>query len=302
MGYEEVVDILSIVLPIFIIFACGFFLKKKFNGDIRTLSNISFNCLLPALVFKNFYSSTISGDIGWLVLFEVVLLLAIIVISIILARCFRFNKERETGLLLVASFPNAGNYGSSIILLAYGQEGFQWAIAFFVIQSMMMNSLGVLFAAQDKGGIGDTLKKLLKMPVLYAGLLGFLCQSLTIELHPIVYHPIEMLSQAMIPMLMLLLGMQLATIKRFSFAKGIALGVTIRLVLSPVLAFLLLPFFSFDEVASNVILLQAAMPAAIVPVLLANQYGREPEMVAGITLFSTIVSAGTISLLLWLLH
>jgi len=295
-------EILSIVLPIFIVFACGFFLKKRFKTDIASLSNVAFYCLLPALVFKTFYTSHISREIGWIILFAVSLMVALLLFTLLVSRCFRFDKSTEIGLLLASLFGNGGNYGSSIILLAYGQEGFDWAIAYFVIQSMMTNSFGVFLAAQDSSGIWVTLKKVLRMPILYAGLLGFLCQTLHIELHPIIYTPIELLSQAMIPLLMLILGMQLAMIKNFGFMKGVTLGVCIRLLISPLLAYFILMLFPFNDLAYKVLLLQAAMPTAVVVTLITLQYNRTPEMVAGVALFSTLFSSVTVSALLFLLQ
>jgi predicted permease len=295
-------EIISIVLPIFIVFGYGFFLKKKFDPDISSLSNVGFYCLLPALVFRTFYTSSINYEIGWLILFSLALFFAIVLASFLLAKLFRLGQSTETGLILGSSFANAGNYGSSIVLLAYGQAGFEWAITFFVIQQMLMSTFGVYIAARGKAGYVETLKKVAKMPALYAGLLGFLFQTLQIELHPVFYTPIELLSQAMIPLLMLILGMQLATIKGFGYTKGISLGVSIRLFVSPLIAYFLLMWFPFNDLANKVLLLQAAMPAAVVPTLLAIQYKRYPEMVSGITMFSTLLSAVTISVLLYLLR
>lgn len=302
MVYWHMSEIISIILPIFIVFSFGFFLKQKFDSDISTLSNVGFYCLLPALVFENFYTSSVNRDLGLLIIFAFILFFSVILISYITSKLFRFEKEAETGLILGTAFANAGNYGSSIILLAYGQAGFEWAIAFFVIQQMLMSSFGVFFAAQGQASFAVTIKKVAKIPALYAGALGYTFQSLDIELHPILYTPIELLSQAMIPLLMLVLGMQLATIKSFGFAKGISIGVTIRLIISPLIAYFLLMAFPFNDLANKVILIQAAMPTAVVPTLLAIQYNRNPEMVSGITLFSTIISSATIAFLLYILQ
>lgn len=162
-------EIISIILPIFIVFAFGFFLKKKFDTDISTLSNVSFYCLLPALVFKTFYTSSINGEIGWLVLFALVLFFVTVLLSYLLAKGFRLGKGTETGLILGSSFSNAGNYGSAIVLLAYGQAGFEWAITFWVIQLILMNTFGYFFAAQGEIGFMKTLKTVATMPSLYAG-------------------------------------------------------------------------------------------------------------------------------------
>jgi malate permease and related proteins len=52
--------------------------------------------------------------------------------------------------MLSTIFMNAGNYGGPFILFAFGEVAFQLAIAYWVIQSILMNTLGVFIA--DKQG------------------------------------------------------------------------------------------------------------------------------------------------------
>lgn len=295
-------EVVTIVLPIISIFLIGFWLKKRFDSDIKTLSAVVFYCLLPALVFKTFYQSHVSAYIGEIILFQLVLTAGLLAVVFLAAKVMGLGERERAGLILGSVFMNAGNYGTPVNMLAFGQAGFDWAITFYVIQSVFMNSFGVFFASWDRGGMKKTLWKVASMPAIWAGVLGFFLKVMGVELAPFVLKPIELLSQGMVPVLMLTLGMQLATMKKFRITGAMSMGVGIRLAISPLLAFGLLYLFPFDELPSKVFLIQAAMPTAVVPTLLAIEYDRDPEMVSSITLCSTLVSVVTLGILLnWLI-
>src|SRR5690606_15854485 len=62
-------------------------------------------------------------------------------------------------------FPNVGNMGLPVCLLAFGQEGLALALAFFMVLSVAHFPAGILLAGGKQAG---GLTALLKMPVLYA--------------------------------------------------------------------------------------------------------------------------------------
>ena len=75
------------------------------------------------------------------------------------------------------------------------------------------------------------------------------------------------------------------------------LGV-VRLLLGVSAGFATVCVLELEGTLRNVILLQSAMPAAVFNYLLAMQYQREPAIVAGLVVSSTLISFITIPLLL----
>lgn len=120
--------LLTIVLPAFLIFASGYVLKRLFPLDIKTLSTIAFYCFLPALVFQTMYEADIKKELGTILLFEVLLVASLIVLIKIYTWVAKESRSRESSLILGSVFINSGNYGSPIILFAFGEKGFHLAV------------------------------------------------------------------------------------------------------------------------------------------------------------------------------
>lgn len=134
---------INVVLPIFLIFAAGYVLQKKFDMQMKALSEIVFYLLLPCLVFRTLYHVDIQGDLKYIVIFQIMLTIALVIIIKIIAYVKKMPPKMESAILLAVVFMNSGNYGAAFNLFAFGEMGFQLAITYWVIQSILMNSLGV---------------------------------------------------------------------------------------------------------------------------------------------------------------
>src|SRR5262249_4518127 len=69
------------------------------------------------------------------------------------------------------TFPNNGNLGLPISLMAFGQIGFSYALAFFVVMNITSQTVGRAIASGQKGFGGD----IWRAPILPASILGVLC-------------------------------------------------------------------------------------------------------------------------------
>lgn len=197
---------------------------------------------------------------------------------------------------------NAGNYGAPIILFAFGQEGFQFAVMFMVIQSILMNSFGVYFATKMKESMRYAVKMVLTMPAIWALVVAAIAKTIPFELPLALERTTSMVSEAIIPTVMLILGMQLAKIPLSGFEwKGITYASIMRLFVSPLIAYGLTLLFPVDPLLANVIIVLAAMPSAANIVMFAVQFEAEPKLVSSITLVTTIISIFSITALLVLL-
>jgi predicted permease len=258
--------------------------------------------LLPCLVFRTLYQVDIQGDLKYIIILQVLLTTAMVIIIKTIAYLKKMSSQMESAILLGSVFMNSGNYGAAFCLFAFGQVGFQLAITFWVIQLILMNSLGVYFANRHQASIKKSMIVILRMPVVYAAVAGISFQLLNLEIPLFIYNPIDLLSNATIPLIMLLLGMQLAQVKLTKRWGAISLGVSLRLIISPLIAWLIVVYLlPVQGVLAKVLILEAAMPTAIVTTLLAAQNNTEPDVVSGITLSTTLFSMVTLSILLYLL-
>ncbi|MCB0187147.1 MAG: AEC family transporter, partial [Caldilineaceae bacterium] len=106
---------------------------------------------------------------------------------------------------------------------------------------------------------------------------------------------------AAIPGMLVLLGIQLQKAPLTRIPWVIFRSVAIRLVIGPLAAWGLCLLFAIGGSERNVLILQSAMPTAVMAAVLATEYETEPELVATVILVYTLISMVSLSMLLWLI-
>ncbi|RBW68188.1 AEC family transporter [Bacillus taeanensis] len=290
---------INVVLPVFLIFAAGFFIQKWKRLDIRSVSTVAIYVLSPCLVFRTFYHANLDAQYMKMVLFALALLFAIILLNKLYCIVRGYSSSVENALVLSTAFMNSGNYGAPIILFAFGEVGFAYSISFMVLQSVIMNFFGVYYAARGSAGFKLALLTVFKMPATYAVIMALFMQFFNIEAPANVFSAVDLVAEAAIPVVMLVLGMQLAqiTLTNLEFGK-ITYASIMRLFLSPVIAALIIMILPMDPLLEKVLIVSAAMPTAATTTMYAVQFETEPELVSSITLVTTVLSILTITALL----
>lgn len=293
----------QVILPVLLIFLSGYVLQRIFKLDLKPISTLAIYVLSTALVFRTFYTTKLDLQLFYIVVISMLLLLGLIAITWLSAKWFHFDKQQESALMLSTAFMNSGNYGTPIILFAYGETGFAYAVQIMVFHSIIMGVFGVYFASRGKGGAGDAIKAVLKQPSNYAVIVAILCQQLHITIPDGYYQAIDLVAQAAIPTVMLILGMQLANVTSDAWEwRGLSVVSVIRLVASPVLAYVICLFFPIDPLLQNILVILAAMPSAATTAMYAIQFNTRPQFVSSSVLITTVISVGTLTFLLNVLH
>ncbi|MEW9053271.1 MAG: AEC family transporter [Neobacillus sp.] len=289
----------QVVLPVLLIFLSGFGIQKWKRLDIKPISTVAIYILTPMLVFQTFYRAELNKQYAIMVLFSAILLAALIIINKLYCKFRKYDTSIESGLILSTAFMNSGNYGAPIVLFAYGEAGFAYAVSFLVLQAIIMNFFGIYYAARGKDGVKYALKAVFEMPPTYAVILALILNLANINVADNIMSAIDLLAAATIPLVMVILGMQLAEIKLFNLQwDKISFGVVTRLLLSPLIAVGIIMFIPMEPILQKVLILSAAMPSAATTVMYAVQYDTEPELVSSVTLITTLGSIVTITILL----
>jgi malate permease and related proteins len=292
----------QVVLPVLLIFGAGFAIQKWKQVDIKPVSVVALYVATPALVFQTFYDAEIDSQYLFMIIFSFALLALLILFNKMVAKTAGKSEKKETGWILSTAFMNAGNYGAPIILFAYGQEGFAYAVSFMVIQAIIMNVFGIYYAAKGYAGARYAIKSILTMPVTYALLLAVLFQATPLTMPESLTGSIDIVAASAIPIVMIILGMQLANMKLGHFDwPSVSYGVAVRLFVSPLLAYGLTLMMPMDPLLAKVLIVSAATPSAATIVMMAVQFDNQPRYISSVTLVSTLLSVITITVLLaWL--
>ncbi len=290
----------NIIMPVFVIIFFGFIFQKLKNPDFKSISDFTLYFLTPCLIFKGLVNSklNLSHFITDGIIFMVCLTASLWFISFIVEKLLKFDSLKSSAFSLSTIMMNTGNFGIPLILFAYGQDGFAYAVINLVLFTFPLGTLAVFIASKGKSSIKNSLFEILKVPLFHAIILATIFRHFNIALPDVILKPINLIGDAAIPALLMLLGMQLARTNLGSDMKPVFIATFIRLLVSPIIAILLCNLLGITGLPYKVLVIQTSTPSAIIPLLYAVNYNSRPDIVASVIFFSTIFSAATLTILL----
>ena len=290
---------LNIIVPIMAVFASGFILQRIRILDVRSISAISLYILSPALIFVTLYDTEFNSGYMVIVVYMLVLFYIMVAINKILAKIFKWDPNTESASILASGFMNSGNYGLPVVLYTVGNAALPYAIFIMVVQALQNNFFGVYYASRSKSGFRRAFENVLKMPTTYAAVLAFVFQFFSVEIPDSVHSTLDMVGSAAIPVMMIMLGMQLASITALKLNWQVVISaVTLKMIAAPIIGIIFVSILDVDPVIAAVIIIISAMPTAATTTMYAIEFDTEPDLVSSITFITTLVSIVTLSILL----
>ena len=287
------------LLPVFAIAGVGFLLARFARVQVQTVSRLTFHALAPALVFNVLVTSTLDGvAFGRMALFYVLVAASAAVMARIAAIPLRLDRQALSAFMLVVVCSNSGNYGLPVALLAFGREALAFASVYFVSSAMFSYTGGVLLAASGRRSVRDALLGVARVPAVYGAVAAALSMSLGVQAPLVIMRPIAMLSEAALPMMILVLGMQLERATMPERPIVVAVAVALSLVLTPLAAIGLAHLVGLRGAAFQAGVLQASMPTAVMTTILALELDVLPNFVTSVVCVATLLSPLTVTLLI----
>lgn len=300
----ELITILrDIILPVFIVMAIGFILQRKFSMDLSTLSKLNIYFVVPAFIFVKLYSTTFSASLfGYVLLFFVLLVSILYIISILFAKSLRLEKGKKTTFSNSIMFFNSGNYGVPVNDLVFKSDPLAMSIQVIVLtlQNIFTFSYGIFSLQSVNTSKWKAMLGYFKMPVLYAMAAGITLNALHVPIPSFIWVPANYIADAMIALALLTLGAQVARIQFKSGLSTVYSSITVRLIISPVIAGLIIWVFQVEGIVAQALFIASAMPTSVNSAVIAEEYKNHPEFAAQVVLFSTIISAFTVSAVIYL--
>src|SRR5499427_8408022 len=289
----------SDILPIFVLAGVGFLLARRFRAEVKTLSTVAFNSLSPCLVFNQLVTAQVSGSQSLRVAaFCVLLTLGIGLIARIASVPLRLDRLTLSSFLLVAMFSNSGNYALPVVLFAFGNQALAFASVYFVTSAILIYTAGILVAASGRGSVRLAFTRLLKVPAIYAVTAAVVVLSTHTTVPPVVMRPIGLLSDAAIPIMLLVLGMQLERAVLPKHPAAVVAAVVLSLVVAPMIAFGLTWMLGLTGAAKQAAIIEASMPAAVITTVLALEFDLDAAFSTSVVFFTTLLSPLTLVVLI----
>jgi predicted permease len=298
--------LLNVVLPVFLVAGVTALAYDRLHFDVQTLSRAVFYLFAPALVFDSLTNSDVSGaELGQIAAVVLLSTLILWLLGTLGARLLRLEGPTRAAFLNAIVLMNAGNFGLSVNLFAFGQPGLARASLFFTVSALLSASLGVYISAAGRASARSALKEVASVPMVYAAGIGLVLNLAGWQLPAPLAKAIQLLGQASVPVMLSVLGAKLAiTLRAGVRAVNLpALGaVTLtRLAIAPALAWGLAVLVGLDGLARDVTIVEAAMPTAVITTILATEFDTDSSFAALAVLVTTLASLLSLTVLLNLL-
>jgi malate permease and related proteins len=303
---NEFTTVLGAVLPIFGLMGVGLGLRK-FNwlteeAD-QSLLRINVNVLLPCLILDSALGNPALSQIRNLLLAPAFGYASVVLgIGLALGSRVLHGLRERSSVRTFAACVGIYNYGYiplPLVLLLFDKA--TTGVLFLVMMGVetALWTLGVW--TLTGGGLGQSWRRIINAPLI-AIVLALMLNALGLNAHlpkPLLTG-IHWLGQCAIPMALMLIGAIVADhLNEFHSKAGwrvIGASVLLRIGVLPVLFLLAAKFLPASVELKRVMVIEAAMPAAVFPIVLSKLYQGDPPTAMRVVLGTSVVSLVTIPL------
>jgi predicted permease len=280
--------ILGIILPVFLVILVGYFYARRVKPDMAMVNRISMTILAPALIFSALASKNFSiAENGPLMLGSIGIVLGSGLLAWPFVRLLHVDYRTFVPPMM---FNNCGNIGLPLAALAYGSAGFSAMVALFTISNLLHFTLGA-WMIDHHARFGN----LLRNPMVWSTFLGFAFAVAHPPLPDWSLVAIGMVGDALIPMMLLSLGVRLYEVRWDDWHLGVVGGLVCPLT-GIAIAALLGPLLGLTPMQRGLLIIFGSLPPAVLNFMVAEKFRQEPAKVASIVLIGNVMSAAFIPL------
>jgi len=289
--YLKLIDVL---FPVFFVIGVGYYLGKKDpNFDTKFITNFAGNIGTPAMIFYTITTTGITLDI-----FIEYFIYALIIIGgfSLVGLLFLFILKKDViSELPPLILPNTGNMGIPICLFAYGTAGLGVASTITSVIILLHFTLGVLLAKKS-----FSFEILIKNGPIYAILASIAFLYFKWDVPGYIENTTFLLTYTTIFLVLMSLGIALSRLKVVSWTHASILG-AVRVIIGPIIGFGLIKFLNLNGFFAGVLLIQSAMPSAVLTYLVGSMYSERKvvDNIASVIVSSTLMSFITIPIVVF---
>ena len=279
---------------------------KLDRGAIKALSSLTLNVFLTGSILNSTLGASVElswSELGTSFLVVWVMQLLGYLIAWLVTLPMPVDKEHKPLFELLMSMGNSMFVALPIVDALFPESRAVFYVSLSCLPfNVLLFTYGVWRLQSGRENARFRFRNIFSVPLLaaLAALILFLVKP---PLPQAVKGLISTLAGATTPLSMLVIGASLGTVSLLdAFKNGkLYLASAVRLLLIPVLTWLVLRLLTDDPVLLMTSTIVAASPAAVIITVMANQYDRDAVYTAEGTLQSTALSMITIPFLIWLL-
>ncbi|WP_189416335.1 AEC family transporter [Cellvibrio zantedeschiae] len=290
---------MSNLLVILVCLTIGLLLQKNRrlpDSFALSLNTYVIYVALPALILFEIPHLTLDSRallpvaFAWLMMFSSALFIWFV------ARRAGWSRSVTGALMLTVPLGNTGFVGIPLVEALLGSDAVPYAILYDQFGTFVaLNTLGSFVAAYYSGGVVSwkkLAKTILSFPPFIALVVAFV--TLFLQFPDWLSGVLQRISSTLVPVVMVAVGMQWRLRLERDLIAPLTVGLVATLFLTPLLAWIILHLMGINNLAAQVVILEAAMPAMISAGVLAINYQLAPRLASSLVGYSLLLSLATV--------
>ena len=287
-----------------IIIFVGFAAVKTGYIEVKikdALSKLIVKIVLPCLIISSISSKEIGKgvlkDFLTVFLMSVLCLAVLYGVGVLTAKIFKIPEGTAKVHRLLICLGNVTFVGYPVITAMYGEDGFFYAIIYWLVNDLFLWTFGV-FSLQSGEKKGAVLKKMIN-PNTVAFTVAVFMLLFGIKLPPLLFDTVNGIGGLTTYLSMIFIGMALSEVDIREAVKKwwIFAAAPIKMIILPILFIYIFKACGIREIVLGAVVLEAAMPTQTVLTILANECGADYEYAACGMFVTTLLSLLTLPLI-----
>jgi malate permease and related proteins len=305
-------DVISVTIPIFLLILIGYLFRRKgiiTETAVPELNSIAYYLGLTSLIFTSIIKYDLKKIFNIGIIKTLCTTYAIFIVIVFFSVYFLKINTKTKGAMAVSSFRcNMAFIGIPIIISAFGDI----AAAKTAIIIAFMTPANVIFAIiffkllngsnENRRNYARFFLDFIKDPILIASVLGILVSYFRLIIPVAIMNLLNTLAGLAVPLALLTIGAS------FSFShirKNLKLLIpasVLKLLVEPFIAYFISRYlFKIGALDISIIVILFAMPLAVAAYIMGKEYGSDSDFLSSSLIISTISSAFTLTLWLFIM-
>lgn len=303
----------NVIMPIFLVVALGYFLRKIELIDDRFVNmaiKFNFRVGLAVLLFKNIYDAKFTKvfDAKLMIFAFSAIVCSIVILSIIIP-IFVKDRRRASAMIHTIYRSNFVLLGIPIAKFMFGDGNIASTALLLPVAIPTYNFLAVIlltiFGENKTGNIGEKIKLTLigviKNPLIIASFLAIIFQLFSIKLPIFVARAVDDVAALGTPLALITLGAQFKFKNARANLKYSLIATFGRLIVVPGTVITTAYFIGFRGYELGALFILFCAPTAVSSYVMAKEMNSDYELTGDVVLLTTFFSMFTIFIGIYLL-
>ena len=289
-------------------FIAGMLLHRFKRMPVNTpavLNSFIIHVSFPALILLSVHDLKISGEVGLMAAMGWIVFTLSAGFFWLVGRWLDLPRPTVGALILTGGLCNTSYVGLPMIEAYYGHQGLASGIVVDQLGSfLVLSTLGITVAgiySSGRPGVAEMAKRIFLFP-------PFIVLVIALLLIPVEYPAwltlvLKRMGDTLAPLALLAVGFQLRLGHLAGNGRNLAIGLAFKLVLAPLVLFLIyVPLLGAHGQAIQITLFEAAMPPMITAAILATEHDLDPPLATLMVAMGLVISFATLTVWWWLMQ